>query len=386
MADDAAVTSFLGVKLIALVVLGAVGLVGCSKAEPPVSAVPVVLKGEVDKADPAVVALRMPGDWYCTGTVIAPKYVLTAAHCFDHGSTPTAVSFANAGIYGGVGWKKTSAVYIHPGWVPNMGIYESDMAVVELTDPTDVTPIAVNFDKHAAESLTDIRLVGYGPTATGWGNEGTKRVAHVPVRAIPGFLQTEPGTGHCYGDSGGPSFAIIDGSEKLVAVTSHGLDKVCENVGGRSVRTDEHRAFLARFVDVPGEAPPSDTIAKDGPIVTPPVKEPITEGPPAQLPTFDGANAQMPLVGGDSSSTITCSGNQHLVVANWRVTVTDGPAINASDNCHLTLVNVDLVAATGIVASGNAHVTMANGSIAATTPTTKSDNAHVQLVNTHVGS
>ena len=68
----------------------------------------------------------------------------------------------------------------------------------------------------------------------------------------------------------------------------------------------------------------------------------------------------------DGKSTFECKGNDAVTLNGVKANVA-GTAIKASANCQLTLVGVDITAATGIEASGNAKVTMTGGAIKATT-------------------
>jgi secreted trypsin-like serine protease len=365
--------SFSGVQNAAafgMVLLGVCALAGCDfSAEREREEHPLVLKGQADTSDPAVVALRMGADYYCTGTVVAPTYVLSAAHCFDRGGA-VAVSFRSANIYGGA-WKPAKAVHVEPGWRPGdytTANFEHDLALVELAAPvpSSIAPIPINVDHDAVRHIERVRMVGYGPTGTNFGNQGTKRSADVPVVPEHDFFDTRAGNGSCYGDSGGPSFANIDGVEKVVAVTSHHHDRRCEAAGGRIVRTDRHRAFLAHYLDVAAEPSPAT------PTPTP------TPTPTAPLP------ARPPVAERTRSAPIECVGSQAIVVNDTTVVVTEGPAVRAAGSCSITLINVDLRGPVGIAASGSATVTMTGGSIHADTKSTTNGSAAVNLVGTRL--
>lgn len=68
----------------------------------------------------------------------------------------------------------------------------------------------------------------------------------------------------------------------------------------------------------------------------------------------------------DGKSPFTCSGNDNLRLNGVSAKLST-TAITASGNCHLTLVNVDVTAPTGIEAGVNAVVTVQGGSITGTT-------------------
>ena len=85
-------------------ILGAcLGLVGLAACAPGASDVPLesaspgadaIIGGTVDNGDPGVV-LMMASDgntgWWCTGTVIATRLVLTAAHCVEDAGSSTKI-------------------------------------------------------------------------------------------------------------------------------------------------------------------------------------------------------------------------------------------------------------------------------------------------------
>ena len=65
----------------------------------------------------------------------------------------------------------------------------------------------------------------------------------------------------------------------------------------------------------------------------------------------------------DGDEPLVCAGNETIDVDGVTATFTQGSAVVARGNCHVTLKNCTLKAVTGIEASGNAHVTVKGGSV-----------------------
>ena len=66
-----------------------------------------VINGTVDNGDPAVVMLRASQGGYCTGTLVSPTVVVTAAHCVDgitaRGRGRSACLASESGLYAAAG-------------------------------------------------------------------------------------------------------------------------------------------------------------------------------------------------------------------------------------------------------------------------------------------
>jgi secreted trypsin-like serine protease len=212
---------------------------------------------------------------FCTGTLVAPKVVLTAAHCLDflpsYGISTVYVSFNQTFDQSNTFY---SGSYIpHPEYGKNQND-PKDIGVILLNEeplqPGTLTPLPLA--KLPQAGLLD-SLKAQGTlknqvfTAVGYGQvRETKRLG---PRAIMDnanrnmVLQTfqalnkawlrlsqNPSTGDggtCYGDSGGPHFLGSAESDMIVAITSTG-DTVCRatDVDYR-LDTPSARDFLQKY-------------------------------------------------------------------------------------------------------------------------------------------
>ncbi len=216
---------------------------------------------------PTVVALTVGGG-ICTGTLIHRDWVLTAAHCI----TPSVVQlpsqqavtqgirihFETVNLMQSQGDVRTASMTIpKPGFsISSLG--RNDIGLIKLAQPvTDITPTPVNLDPARAPIGTTVTMVGFGATAqSGGGTVGVEFVLEdrTSVSCAPYgqsdanllcFSQVD-NKGKCLGDSGGPSFARIDGRLTVVGVTSFG-DQQCAQLGA-DTRTDIERQFIEDHV------------------------------------------------------------------------------------------------------------------------------------------
>ncbi len=212
------------------------GLFGCTADGMDIEArTAAIAGGTLERGEPAVVAIfdRTTGG-LCTGTVIAPRVVLTAKHCVQQ---PGASAPSNPSsfwvITGPYAYRPqnsytVSSVAATPGvWTenPRTGIQDlvgEDLALLTLSRPIEgVEPRLIRRDLPTDQIGRTVTLVGYGERPDG--NAGVKYTATDTIQFIRnGVIYFGPST--CQGDSGGPMFQE-DG--RIIGVTSFGVSASC---------------------------------------------------------------------------------------------------------------------------------------------------------------
>jgi trypsin len=219
---------------------------------------------------PYIAHIVIDRSFQCTGTLVTPLYVVTAAHCSS--LAPGGIANVPIGQPGqlielSIGAHKTPSatllggyesegekhvaktVFVNPGWA-GLGSVSHDAAVIELDTPSSKAPVKIA--SAAERSLwtagTLATIAGFGVTESDGEQPDVLQEAQVPIVADEDAAEAYPylvegvdplfggfesetqvaagfpqgGVDTCQGDSGGPLLVPAGSEMRLVGDTSYG--------------------------------------------------------------------------------------------------------------------------------------------------------------------
>lgn len=278
-----------------------------------------IVNGRVARADElmsTVPLIDASGFTFCTGTLVTPTLVVTAAHCFED-QDGRALGLGEVAVGSDslfalpVPFSQrhaSSRLIKHPQYAQGPISFEpsglgqdNDIGVIVLADAihdqvtTPILPVERLGDLAARR--TQVTVSGYGVTdEVNPGNDraGTLHIGETPYLERSDFEMLAGGNGlvdTCNGDSGGPAYVTLDGQRYLVGVTSRGAHDSVGNCGDRGIYS-----LAPAYLDwMQGETGVDLSPAEPEPL--PPEPEPL---PPEPEPVPEAAEPAPPPIQPDA--------------------------------------------------------------------------------------
>lgn len=243
-------------------------MAACSPPPSPGEENAAIVGGSNETAaeDPGVVVIvaQVPSSMtatLCSASVVSPHVLLTAAHCLLPSEVGAGAQFF---VYTGTSLQfatlqdltadKVMEVHYDSKFSMTAVAKGNDVGVVILETALSIPPLPMNRDPITnADDNQPVRLVGYGQTMAddpmGVTAGDRREVDTTMVSHDDLFLHVgREGMTVCEGDSGGPAFMTLYGTEVIAGITSYG-DTACDSYGF-DTRVDKYAdSFVQPYID-----------------------------------------------------------------------------------------------------------------------------------------